>query len=147
MKNNCINLFEKIFFISLLLILSIKTQASDKMGVSDSIFKKAATQSSSPGLAAGYPFIELIFFSCQKVDNEVHLEWRTASEINNEFFIPEKSSDSTNFIEIGYVKGAGKSLMVNDYSCQDPNYEKKVTYYRLKFFQPMESLVIQELLL
>jgi hypothetical protein len=118
MEKSSLNLIQKIFFISLVLLLS------NKANLVFSLPDKTPT---------GNPKVELIFFSCTKVNDAVQLTWRTASEINNEFFIPEKSADSTNFSEIGYVKGAGKSLMVNDYSYQDPNYENKVIYYRLKF--------------
>ena len=82
------------------------------------------------------PVVELIYFSCKKVKKGVQLSWRTASEINTSFFFIEKSTDSTIFKEIGFVKAAGKSLMVNDYTIEDPNYENKLTYYRLKYFGP-----------
>jgi hypothetical protein len=90
----------------------------------------------SPSLTPGsnVPFVELIYFSVRKVNESVQLSWRTASETNNEFFIPEKSTDNKNFITVGTVKGADKSLIVNDYIYEDRNYENQITYYRLKFY-------------
>ncbi len=129
-------IFLKIFFITFVVLLFTKLQASDEMTIRkvscQITIPVAMTTQVSP--VVDNPAVELIYFSCKKTDSKVVLNWRTASELNVNFYITEKSTDSTNFKEIGYVKGAGKSLRVNDYSYEDPNLDTKVTYYRLKYF-------------
>ena len=60
------------------------------------------------------------------------LNWSTASEINNDYFVIEKSTDAINFSPIATVQGNGNSNTVLSYTYTDetPNYA--ITYYRLK---------------
>jgi hypothetical protein len=60
------------------------------------------------------------------------LNWSTASEINNDYFVIEKSTDAINFFPIATVQGNGNSNTVLSYTYTDetPNYA--TTYYRLK---------------
>lgn len=60
------------------------------------------------------------------------LNWSTASEINNDYFVIEKSTDAINFSPIATVQGNGNSNTVLSYTYTDetPNYA--TTYYRLK---------------
>ena len=53
------------------------------------------------------------------MEDNVLLSWQTASEINNEKFIVEKSFDANNWFQIGEVKGAGNSANVLNYSFFD----------------------------
>ena len=47
--------------------------------------------------------VELLNFSAQCKKNEVHLSWQTASEINNNYFLVQKSKDAINFMDKGHV--------------------------------------------
>ncbi|UII27487.1 T9SS type A sorting domain-containing protein [Fulvivirga maritima] len=78
--------------------------------------------------------VELISFTAKKdIDNMlVHLKWTTASEINNDFFIIERSSDGVIFNIIGQVKGAGNSDEQLDYHFTDERPTADLSYYRLK---------------
>ena len=60
------------------------------------------------------------------------LNWSTASENNNDYFVIEKSTDAINFFPIATVQGNGNSNTVLSYTYTDetPNYA--TTYYRLK---------------
>lgn len=60
------------------------------------------------------------------------LNWSTASEINNDYFVIEKSTDAINFFPIATIQGNGNSNTVLSYTYTDetPNYA--TTYYRLK---------------
>src|SRR5690606_34670389 len=60
------------------------------------------------------------------------LNWSTASEINNDYFVIEKSTDAINLSPIATVQGNGNSNTVLSYTYTDetPNYA--ITYYRLK---------------
>lgn len=74
-------------------------------------------------------------FSAKKIagDKKIVLEWSTASERNNLGFCIERSEDGTNYIEIGFVKGKGKSEIVSTYSYIDNNFNLNFpVYYRLR---------------
>lgn len=62
------------------------------------------------------------------------LKWITSTEINNDFFTLERSSDAINFEPIATISGAGNSNQINNYSAFDYiQYSSSVThYYRLK---------------
>src|SRR5690606_3530084 len=62
------------------------------------------------GSGSGLP-IQLVSFDGRHIDGgRVKLEWLTESEINNEFFVIEKSFDGFIFEEVAKVKGAGNSI-------------------------------------
>ncbi|PKP43879.1 MAG: hypothetical protein CVT95_11660, partial [Bacteroidetes bacterium HGW-Bacteroidetes-12] len=64
------------------------------------------------------------------------LEWTTSSEINNDFFTLERSTDAVNFEPIATIKGAGNSNQVLNYEfidqLQTSNLKLQTVYYRLK---------------
>ena len=79
--------------------------------------------------------IELINFEAFYLAEQEHVKliWSTTSEINNDYFIVEKSLDGENWEEIGRVQGAGNSSIKNTYSEIDEAPKKGViNYYRLK---------------
>lgn len=76
--------------------------------------------------------IELLSFSGVKVENSNELKWTCASEINNDFFTIERSSDGILYTEIGVVDGAGTSSSITNYTFYDHNPPKTINYYRLK---------------
>ena len=76
--------------------------------------------------------IELISFTATKNENVVDLKWVTASEINNDYFTVERSSDGINFEPILTQNGAGNSSSILNYSDVDRNPINGVSYYRLK---------------
>jgi len=76
--------------------------------------------------------IELISFDAKRVDDQVKLNWQTASEKNNEFFTIERSLDGINFEEVKRVKGAGNSFEIKNYYMNDENPSSEISYYRLK---------------
>lgn len=62
----------------------------------------------------------------------VLLEWVTGSEINNEKFLIERSTDGVDFRYIGEVEGNGDSREKKYYKFMDEKPESGVNYYRLK---------------
>lgn len=77
--------------------------------------------------------IELISFTAQLMTNKTVLtSWATAAELNNDYFLVEKSMDASTFQVIGKVKGAGNSTQEQSYSLADENPLKGISYYRLK---------------
>ncbi len=64
-------------------------------------------------------------------ENEVVLQWQTLSEINNEYFIIERSEDGIHFLEVMKLPGAGTSATVQHYNWTDNNPVPGRAYYRL----------------
>lgn len=75
--------------------------------------------------------VELLSFDGRQIENRILLTWQTASELNNERFEVEKSSDGENFRKIGKVNGSGTSSQQNDYQFLDQNPLDGANYYRL----------------
>ncbi|MGQ0827454.1 MAG: T9SS type A sorting domain-containing protein [Bacteroidota bacterium] len=76
--------------------------------------------------------IELIYFDAITNGNNVDVSWKTASEINNDYFTVERSADGANFENIGIVDGAGNSTSILNYSLSDYRPYNGKSYYRLK---------------
>ncbi len=76
--------------------------------------------------------VELLHFYLAKNDKEVTLHWATASELNFDRFVIEKTRDGKTFVEIGEREGAGISTSRIDYSFTDKQPLLGRTYYRLK---------------
>ncbi|MHC2990233.1 hypothetical protein OB13_00975 [Pontibacter sp. HJ8] len=76
--------------------------------------------------------VELVYFTATVRDNQVTLQWLTASEQNNDRFEIERSSDAKSFEKVGTVKGIGNSSVENRYAFQDKAPVNGTVYYRLK---------------
>ena len=59
------------------------------------------------------------------------VEWTTASERNNDYFIVERSDNAIEFYEVARVAGAGNSIAPLDYSYTDYGVHGGDNYYRL----------------
>ena len=75
--------------------------------------------------------IELLSFSVSIINNLVNIEWTTATEINNNYFTVQKSTDGVNYNNIATVCGAGNSNYSLNYSYTDNAFNNPVIYYRL----------------
>lgn len=78
--------------------------------------------------------IELLFFEAHRLDkSNVQLDWATESETNNEGFEVERMLDTeTAFSKIDWVDGFGTTTNVINYSINDLNRHRGISYYRLK---------------
>ena len=76
--------------------------------------------------------VELLDFTGKKIDRSVKLSWSTASEIRNDRFVVEKTTDGKSWKEIGTIKGASYSNQVLDYDMFDFSPVAGWQYYRLK---------------
>jgi hypothetical protein len=74
--------------------------------------------------------IELLSFNGNKDGRVNVLNWATAVEINNDYFIVEKSYNADTFFEVAVVLGAGNSNNILHYELIDDS-PKNITYYRL----------------
>lgn len=75
--------------------------------------------------------IELLSFDAIAEGNNVLVDWKTASEENNEYFIVERSKDGINSEFVGRIEGAGNSNQILTYSIVDENPYNGISYYRL----------------
>jgi type IX secretion system substrate protein len=75
--------------------------------------------------------VELIHFSAVKNADEVLLRWQTATELNNEGFEVEHSTDGRNWDYLGFVMGNGTSIQQHDYNFTHKSPANGVNYYRL----------------
>ncbi len=77
--------------------------------------------------------VELAYFNAYlKEDNQVLLDWMTATEENNEGFEIQHSTDGENWVALDFVRGEGTSTVTNTYNFVDENPVDGVNYYRLK---------------
>ncbi len=76
--------------------------------------------------------IELISFTATVINSAVNLDWKTANEINNDYFTIERSIKGIEWESIATVDGAGNSIEVNTYHEIDENPYSGKSYYRLK---------------
>ena len=76
--------------------------------------------------------VELVHFKSKCEDNIVTIEWKTAAEINNNYFVIEKSLDGTTWTAVDSIDGAGNSFVEQNYTYQIKNHIYEITYFRLK---------------
>ncbi len=75
--------------------------------------------------------IKLNYFTSSLEKSCVLLEWQTSSEINNDYFIIERSSDMNLFNEIAKISGHKNSTKTINYQFNDCNPNIGNNYYRL----------------
>ena len=79
--------------------------------------------------------VELISFAGTKKDRQINLNWKTASELNNDGFIIEKGDKTAYGMEwnrFGFIQGNGTTQEAQTYSFIDQRPEEGFNYYRLK---------------
>jgi hypothetical protein len=75
--------------------------------------------------------IELIEFTGYYSNFNNIISWKTATEINNDYYIIERSIDAINWSEIKKVKGSLNSTNQLNYNIIDDTYFNTINYYRL----------------
>jgi hypothetical protein len=76
--------------------------------------------------------VKLVSFNAVSTNGVVQVQWQTSQEINNNYFIVEKSTDGIHFELVGEVKGNQNSTTLFSYSLQDAHALSGTSYYRLK---------------
>lgn len=94
-------------------------------------FISALTTSYSMPLSGPLP-VEFISFSGEYRDAVVILKWETASEVNSDFFIVERSTDGENWSEVGKILASGNSQEIIEYTFEDKVNSNLKLFYRLK---------------
>ena len=62
----------------------------------------------------------------------VQLNWSTAMEVNNDYFIAERSTDGRTFTEIAKVQSLGNSMEMQHYNLTDEHPADGLNYYRIQ---------------
>lgn len=60
------------------------------------------------------------------------LTWTTTAEVNSDYFSVEQAANGKTFKEVGRIAAGNNSSVTNEYKFLDMNYEKGISYYRLK---------------
>ncbi len=90
--------------------------------------------------------VELTDFQGKIANGRVELSWVTASELNNDYFAIEKSTDGINFGEVAQVKGKGTTKTETEYTVFDELPSRKV-YYRLRQFDFDQRSTVSEIIM
>ena len=81
-------------------------------------------------VSLGLP-VELVSFAGKQVDETIQLNWKTASETNNDYFTLEHSTDATNFEYLATVNGKGTEVSSTSYRELHTRPISGTNYYRL----------------
>ena len=76
--------------------------------------------------------IELLHFDAKLVDNKVICNWATATEINTDYFVIQRTTDGINYENIDSTSASENSFEIRYYELEDPNPIPGTSYYRLK---------------
>lgn len=76
--------------------------------------------------------VELLYFDANAKENKVQLEWKTVTEINNDYFEVLKSVNAENWEKIAVIQGAGTTTTEVTYETYDNNPYAGTSYYKLK---------------
>ena len=76
--------------------------------------------------------VELTSFTAALKFDIVELKWTTASELNNDSFVVERTIDLENFTEVATLPGSGTTKTIHHYNTTDDTPAYGRSYYRLK---------------
>ena len=81
----------------------------------------------------GLPPVKLIAFQARQLDaGKIMINWMTGSEIDNDYFIVERSTDAKLWNRIDLIPGAGNTTVRQVYESVDARPVQGLNYYRLK---------------
>jgi hypothetical protein len=76
--------------------------------------------------------ISLLSFTAEVVRGDVLTRWKTATEVNSDFFTNERAKDGVFWEAIGTIDGAGNSTEERSYAFTDREPYTGISYYRLR---------------
>lgn len=76
--------------------------------------------------------VDLLSFNALPLNNVVKVMWTTANEIDNDYFMIEKSMDAKAWENLGRVEGAQNTNAIQQYALIDNHPADGIQYYRLK---------------
>jgi hypothetical protein len=75
--------------------------------------------------------VELVSFTAAVAGGQVKLDWETAMETNNDYFVVQRSKDAIVWDSLEKVAGTGNSNAASFYTAYDPAPYPGISYYRL----------------
>jgi hypothetical protein len=75
--------------------------------------------------------VHLLQFTASLVNGQALLKWQTAMEQNSSYFVVQHSTDGVSWKNIGTVKAAGESQVVQNYQFLHTAPANGMNYYRL----------------
>ncbi len=99
-----------------------------------------------------FPVELLSFEAIATPRNQVALSWKTASEVDNDYFVVEHSLDGNRFAQLGKVDGNGTTSEMSSYEFLHQKPILGVNYYRLKqididgsyTYSPIKSVLVDK---
>jgi hypothetical protein len=76
--------------------------------------------------------VEFIKLSAYERGKTINLIWETALEINNNYFLVQRSTDGSNFKVIGQVQGNATIFENTHYEFEDKDPVEGLSYYRIQ---------------
>ena len=86
----------------------------------------------APPIGVNFLPVELTRFKATVKGENVNLHWQTTTELNNEGFEVQRSSDNRNWEILDFIVGQGTTYDVQDYEFVDEKPLNGINYYRLK---------------
>lgn len=75
--------------------------------------------------------VTLTDFNAKCEGNTIRVEWETSSELNNDYFVLERSVDNVHYDSVTTVRGNGTKTGSSSYSYEDNRVLNETVYYRL----------------
>ncbi len=75
--------------------------------------------------------VDLILFTAEKSEEQVFVQWKTASEINSDYFNVAHSTDGNTFNNINTQSALGNSNSIHSYSTYHHSPANGINYYQL----------------
>lgn len=154
--NTCVNngLNGSNFQITCSISINIPSTATGNIGLSVTTTNGTTPRTGSATYLQPPPLlpVELVSFKSNSKTNKVELNWNTASELNNEKFLIERSIDGKTYKAIGEKAGHGTTTEPQSYHFMDEHPVAGINYYRLKQmdfdgnfeYSPVESVVMRK---
>jgi len=76
--------------------------------------------------------VETVDFKAEKDNDVVQIKWATQTEVNNDYFVVERSNNALDFKTLSRISSRGDSYETKTYYATDHTPEQGVNYYRLK---------------
>ena len=106
-------------------------QEKSKLRADESGWNKVANAVTATFLCGTLPVNLLHFRVSAQTNGQVLIEWHTASETNNDYFLVERSTPGTTWTSIEQVDGSGTSATERAYQVIDESPPNGLVYYRL----------------
>lgn len=86
--------------------------------------------------------VEMLYFTGTNISNINVLNWATATEQNNDYFVLDRSLNGKEWTSIAIIKGAGNSIYPLYYSYDDKTYNlDTINYYRIEQVDYNENFI------